>query len=147
MTEQKKLYRSSRDRVLAGVCGGLAEYFNIDPVIVRLAFVALAALDGIGVFIYIILAIITPSDNRPTNQPKDNLNDFADSIQKSASRFKQDVRTENRAKLWLGIFLSCLGILMLADNFIPTNIILTLQRLFWPLVIIAIGIYLIGKKA
>ena len=147
MTEQKKLYRSSRDKVLAGVCGGLAEYFNIDPVIVRLAFVALAAFEGIGLFIYIILAIITPSDNRPTNQPKDNLNDFADSIQKGANRFKQDVRTENQAKLWLGVFLACLGILLLADNFIPANVMFALQRLFWPLVIIAIGIYLIGKKS
>jgi phage shock protein C len=58
----KKLYRSSHDRMLAGVCGGLAEYFNIDPTVVRLLFVLLA-LVTVGfpmVLAYFILYIIVP---------------------------------------------------------------------------------------
>ena len=60
--ENKKLYRSRTERMLGGVCGGLGEYFNIDPTLVRLAFVAATLLGGPGVVAYIILWIITPEE-------------------------------------------------------------------------------------
>ena len=56
----KKLYKSSRDKKLCGVCGGIAEYFEIDPTLVRLALVALCFLGFSGVLAYIIAAIIIP---------------------------------------------------------------------------------------
>jgi len=56
----KRLYRSRTDRMVAGVCGGLAEYFGIDPTIVRLVFVLLALIPGPGVLAYIVMAIVTP---------------------------------------------------------------------------------------
>ena len=56
----KRLYRYSKDFILGGVCGGLAEYFEIDPVIVRIAFVILALMGGIGIVAYILLWIIVP---------------------------------------------------------------------------------------
>ncbi|MCA9335963.1 PspC domain-containing protein [Candidatus Saccharibacteria bacterium] len=60
----KKLYRSTTDRKLAGVCGGLGEYFGIDPTLIRVGFVFLALPGGLpGVIPYIILAIIIP--NKP----------------------------------------------------------------------------------
>ena len=58
----KKLYRSESNRMIAGVCGGLAEYFNIDPTIVRLGAVVLSLAAGGGVLAYIIAAIIIPKD-------------------------------------------------------------------------------------
>lgn len=54
----KRLYRSAHDRMLAGVCGGIAEYFQIDPTLVRLGWVAFTALGGSGILAYIILAVI-----------------------------------------------------------------------------------------
>ncbi len=57
------LTRSDTDRMIAGVCGGIAAYLGIDSVLVRLLFVLLALASGIGVFIYIILWIVMPSDN------------------------------------------------------------------------------------
>ena len=57
---QKRLYRSRTSRMLAGVCGGLAEYFNIDPTIVRLLFVIAALIGGPGIVLYIILALVMP---------------------------------------------------------------------------------------
>lgn len=57
---QKRLYRSRSERMMAGVCGGLAEYFNIDPTIVRVVFIALSLLGGPGLILYIILAIVVP---------------------------------------------------------------------------------------
>ncbi len=58
--ENKKLYRSRNDRMVAGVAGGLAEYFGIDPTIVRLAFVVLALLGGPGLIVYLIMWIVVP---------------------------------------------------------------------------------------
>lgn len=60
--ESKKLYRSRKDRVLFGVCGGIAEYFNIDPTIVRIAWVILTLIYGVGILLYIILALIVPKE-------------------------------------------------------------------------------------
>jgi len=58
--ESKKLRRSRGDRMVAGVCAGLAEYFNVDPVLVRLVFVLLALAGGPGVLLYIVLWFIMP---------------------------------------------------------------------------------------
>ncbi len=58
--ENKRLYRSTTNCMLAGVCGGIAEYFNIDPTLIRLAWVLFCALGGSGVLAYIIAAIIIP---------------------------------------------------------------------------------------
>ena len=55
----KKLYRNTNDKMIAGVCSGLAEYINVDPTIVRLIW-ALVALSGAGVIAYLIAAIIIP---------------------------------------------------------------------------------------
>ena len=62
MAETKRLYRSINDRQIAGVCGGLAEYFEVDPTIVRLVFVALALVGGPGILLYIIMAIVIPEE-------------------------------------------------------------------------------------
>ena len=51
----KKLYRSETDRKIAGVCGGLGEYFNVDPVIFRIIFVVLFLYGGIGLLAYLIM--------------------------------------------------------------------------------------------
>ena len=56
----KKLYKSSSNRMLAGVCGGIAEYADIDPTLVRVGWVVLTALGGAGVVAYIAAAILMP---------------------------------------------------------------------------------------
>ncbi len=56
----KKLYRSKKNRVLAGVCGGIGEYFNVDPTIIRLLWVIFALMGGTGILAYIIAWIIIP---------------------------------------------------------------------------------------
>lgn len=57
---KKQLRRSTESKVIAGVCGGIAEYFDIDPTLIRLAWVLFCALGGSGVLAYIIAAIIIP---------------------------------------------------------------------------------------
>lgn len=56
----KRLYRSTKDSKVAGVCGGIAEFFNIDPVLIRISFVFLTFFGLLGVFLYIVLAIVIP---------------------------------------------------------------------------------------
>ena len=56
---EKKLYRSRTNKTIAGVCGGLAEYLNIDPTIIRVIW-ALVALSGAGLIAYLVCALIIP---------------------------------------------------------------------------------------
>ena len=66
----KRLVRSRSNKMLFGVCGGLAEYLNIDPVIVRLLTVLLTLWNGIGLLLYFVLALIMPEE--PEISPKAN---------------------------------------------------------------------------
>ena len=59
---KKKFYRSQKDRKLTGVCGGLSEYFGFDSTFIRLAFILLSLVAGFGLFLYVVLSIITPKD-------------------------------------------------------------------------------------
>jgi len=59
-TEPKRLYRSRKERMIAGVCGGLADYFGIDPTLVRLFFVIAALAGGPGLLAYIIMMLVVP---------------------------------------------------------------------------------------
>ncbi|MCD8152149.1 MAG: PspC domain-containing protein [Clostridiales bacterium] len=59
---RKRLYKSEENRVICGVCGGLADFFGIDPTIVRLIWAVLTVFAGAGVWLYIIAAIIIPRE-------------------------------------------------------------------------------------
>lgn len=56
----KRLYKSNQNKMLDGVCGGIAEFFDVDPTFIRLAWVLFCALGGSGIIAYIIAAIIIP---------------------------------------------------------------------------------------
>lgn len=58
----KKLYKSSTNKVLAGVCGGIGEYFNVDPTWIRLALILFSAMGGSGILAYIIAWLIIPDE-------------------------------------------------------------------------------------
>ena len=58
--ERRRLYRSNSDRMIAGVCGGLADFFNIDPTVMRIIFVIFLLLGGNGLLIYLVLWLIVP---------------------------------------------------------------------------------------
>ena len=60
----KRLYKSNTNRMIDGICGGIAEYFNIDPTLVRLGWILFCALGGSGVLAYLICAVIIPSKSQ-----------------------------------------------------------------------------------
>lgn len=56
----KRLYKSNGNKMIEGVCGGIAEYFNLDPTLVRLGWIIFCALGGSGILAYIIAAVVIP---------------------------------------------------------------------------------------
>ena len=69
MESPKKLYRSTKDKILGGVCGGIGEFFNIDPTLVRLGTVLLGIFGG-GLIAYIVALIIVPEAPADYEAPK-----------------------------------------------------------------------------
>ena len=59
----KKLHKSNKDRKISGVCGGIAEYFNVDSTLVRLGFIIVGAMAGCGVIAYIVASLVMPEAN------------------------------------------------------------------------------------
>ena len=59
----KRLQRSRTERMIAGVCGGIAEYFEVDPTLVRLIWVAVSLMAGVGVLLYLIMWVVMPLEH------------------------------------------------------------------------------------
>jgi len=136
----KKLYRSQTDKIIAGVCGGLAEYFNIDSTIVRLifAFIIIMPIGG-GLLIYLVLWLIMPKKpDEPAIVNKENIKEFIDEVKGRAGElkdeFKKDAQAEEKSKIrlasenneirkrrgnLLGWFLIVLGIIFLVNTIFP----------------------------
>ena len=80
MNTTGRLTRSNTDKVVAGVCGGIANYLNVDPTLVRLAFVLLVWLGGVTPFIYLILWAVLPTDSTVgqgfSQQVRENLSEM-----------------------------------------------------------------------
>lgn len=60
MIDTKRLYKSNTDKRVWGVCGGLAEYFKVDPILVRILFVVLTLAGGPGLLLYLVLGLVMP---------------------------------------------------------------------------------------
>ncbi len=66
--ENKKLTRSLDDRMVGGVCGGLGQYLDIDPTVIRVVFVLLALLAGNGILIYLVMLLLIPAEQTAAAQ-------------------------------------------------------------------------------
>lgn len=129
---QNRLYRSVKDRKIAGVAGGIAEYLEIDSAIVRLIWLLAILFGGAGFLAYLIAWIVIPEEKT-----------FAtgvNTIEKTppAASDKDLAGGLN----FLGVLLIILGVLFLLKAFIPFWLI----RYFWPLVMIGFGILLLIPK-
>ncbi len=157
-----RLYRSRKERVIGGVCGGLAEYFGIDPIIVRIVLVLLVLGHGIGILAYIILWIAVPEEpiqhyyarfqqgaGAPPNPSSTGAEEGTPSENGGAEapkhEFDYNPMNEDYSKyapkksssggLVFGIILIALGALFLFWNIIPSFDF----ELFFPIVVIAAG--------
>ena len=92
-TIKKKLYRSKKDHMIAGVCGGIAEYFDVDSTLVRLLTVLFVLLGGAGVLAYIIAWIIIPKKPEQVSDDKfDKREQSKEKIQKGAEEVVEEVK-------------------------------------------------------
>lgn len=87
-----RLHKSRSNRVLAGVCGGLGEYFDVDPTFVRLAFVLLAIFHGLGILAYIVLWIVMPRETSLDMNPRDAMRENFHGMREEARSFGQQFR-------------------------------------------------------
>ncbi len=142
-SKSKKIYRSEKDRMLAGVAGGLGEYFEVDPTVIRIILVLLTLFGGSGILIYIVLWILMPSESDVNKTSDDTIKTNAREMKAKAKSFADEFRDLNfagRPKNWFGIIIIVIGILFLTDNLGFLRF-----HLFWPLILIALGILLLLK--
>lgn len=135
---KEKLYRSRKQKIIAGVAGGLSDYFNIDPVIIRILFVVLSILHGSGILIYIILWIAIPEEpfdvayniNNQSEPNNTNTNDIPPTKNSYSPRFIT------------GLILVFIGVAFLLNNLIPS---FDFSDIF-PYILILIGVLLISNS-
>ncbi len=142
----KSLYRSRTNRIIFGVCGGLGEYFGIDPIIFRLIFIALTFGGGAGILLYIIMALLVP--NEPLGGQSAETDSGAPDLKKQAedlvSELKEKEGWHNR-RTWIGIIIIIFGLLLLFNQLFPRHFFN--WGVFWAAFIIALGIVVLrGKK-
>jgi phage shock protein C len=135
------------DRVFGGVCAGLAHYFGVDPLLIRISFVILAILHGIGILLYVVLwLLMKPAADEPAGSG------LGDRIRTMGDEIGADVRAglgtggaagKNRT-LWLGVILIGFGAYFLLDNLGLFNGFR--WDLFWPAVLIAVGIIFLVRR-
>jgi len=116
--ETRRLLRSRRDRMIGGVCGGLGRYLNVDPVLLRIAAVALALAGGVGVLAYLVAWVLIPEDT-------------ADEAVPSGPRTDR-----HGTALVVGAALIALGALLLVRELVPWFT----AAYFWPLVVVGVGL-------
>lgn len=141
----KRLFRSSNDRLLAGVCGGIASYFNIDPSIVRLVFIAVGVFGGGGVLAYLLLWIVLPSESQK-GQNSNVIHENVKEIKTAARNFGQNFQKSDfhSSPNIGGLILLAIGILFLLRN---TGLLPFWEiGQLWPLILIAIGIAMISRR-
>lgn len=118
VTDVRRVRRSRTDRVFGGVCGGLGRYLNVDPILLRIAAVALALSGGLGVLAYLIAWLVIPEENGTepaTPTPGVNRHGVA---------------------VVVGASLVALGALLLVQQVVPWFS----SAIFWPIVIVAVGV-------
>lgn len=149
---QNRLYRSEKNRIIAGVCSGLGEYFHIDPNLIRIVFVLLALMQGAGIIIYLLLWILVPEQSGKSIISQQSFKKNLDEIIDRTKTFAQNIHLNqpsntplrNDSKYYFAILLVILGFYFLLDNFgIFNNLNLSL---YWPVILIILGLILILRK-
>ena len=128
----RRLYRCRHDQRIAGVASGLAEYFDIDPTIVRVGWVLTFLMGGLGLVLYIVMAIIVPLEPE---------GDHAMDQTPLPVSHRHASRGTGRAATFFGALLILFGALALVDVFLPSWA--DGGRFLWPAFILGIGTILV----
>jgi len=147
---QRKLYRSRTDQMLGGVCGGLGAYFGIDANLVRLVFVLLAFLNGIGVILYLAMWLLVPLEGSE-GQPKEVVRRAAEEIAERARTLGEEARGVARgvgphAGVVVGAVLVVLGVIFLLRNLGVFWAPWLRFDVLWPSLLILGGVVLLVRR-
>lgn len=123
----KQLHRSKKNKMIAGVAGGLAEYADVDVTLVRLIWV-LSFFAGVGFFIYLICWIMFPEDENDSAATFTSSGNEQDELQQKISRRRN-----------LGLMLIGLGLIFLIKNLVPWYF----WEKTWPLLLVLLGLYIL----
>lgn len=140
----KRLYKSRKNRIIAGVCGGIAEYFNVDPVLVRVIAVLLFFAGGAALIAYIVGMIIIP------NQPWEAVKESEKTQAQNAAPPEQTESLGHAGALIIGVILIVFGVIFLMRN-IPFFHHYYWWfwdhgwHFFWPSILIVIGLLVIFR--
>ena len=153
---EKRLYRSRDDRMIWGVCGGIAKYFGIDPTVVRLITVLLLFAGGAGILGYIILTIVVPLESSSATVPREVVKENVAEIKETATHMGEDIRATfarqdgerkvgtrggERGMYLAALILIGLGVIFFLSNF---NIFSWLRfDKMWPVILILVGVVII----
>jgi len=140
MMMETKLYRSQDDRMVAGVCGGLADFVGIDATLIRLAFFLLLFGGGVGFWVYLVLWIVIPE------QGVDDVGDFGDRIRHMGDDVVTAVnRPHPKSGLIVGGGLIILGAMWLLESLGIDWLWWLDFDLFWPVLLILAGLVMIFR--
>ncbi len=147
----KRLYRSSKNTVIGGVCGGIAEYLNTDPTLIRLIWVISALYIGVGVMAYIICLIVIPERKTDSFTHRKENEHTGEEIIVSAKMENSDLKEEEycqespdsnqNSRFLAGTLLICLGGLMLAKKWFYW---IDFSK-YWPVLLIIAGLMIIVR--
>ncbi len=139
MRENRKLERNPMNKVIGGVCSGLANYFNLDVALVRVLFVIALMFASFGFWLYIILWIVLPE--------KKVSFDLGEQTQDEDEQTRsEEEHTDDNKKLTSivsGVIVILIGFVFLINNFVPISWIWKL----WPLILVVIGAVMIYKAS
>jgi len=131
----KRLTRSATDKKIAGICGGLGEYFNVDPVIFRIAFCFALLMGGTGFVLYIVMLLVVPEKN-PDFQYTSKQNDEI-IIEPVSEETKKNIK--DATMIVLGTLLILFGVLFFFVRALPFH----LHQFTFPVLLVAGGLLLV----
>lgn len=141
--QTKRLNRSTKNQMIAGVCAGLGEYFAVDPTVIRLIFVLATIFGGYGIIAYVILWIVLPEGSDKQIASEDTVKENVAAMRSKAEEFAAGLKSginEGRTRMIIGAIFVGLGVIFFLDNFGIFR-----ADIFWPLVLIAIGILILRR--
>jgi phage shock protein PspC (stress-responsive transcriptional regulator) len=123
----ERLYRSRSKKIIGGVAGGLADYLNLDPVLIRVLFVIITLINGLGILLYIILWIVVQEEPYQSysyemgssSEPDVSSSQNQSHAQDQPNTQKQNGKKEGKGRVIAGIVLISLGFIFLAENWFP----------------------------
>ncbi len=145
MDQPRQLRRSHDDRIVSGLCGGIGDFFGVDPIFFRVAFVLLAFAGGGGLVLYLVLTLVVPAEGHDGSGTRDTMRRGVEDLADSAKNIAAGLRNEKAGgRRTAAILLILIGAFFLFENldwlgWLDAGWI-------WPVLLIGLGIWLLSRR-